>query len=872
MKFLTLFPLLLFVIGLPVFPAAAADSPRRPPATLASLPAPAAAGALRILLVDDDLSDNNHYPDDKRLSPSDRIFRQLVADAVGGDANAWSVETVKPYASGPDVDRLRRFSLILWYTGSSYGGNPDNTAVLGIEDEKTVRRYLEETGGVVILVSPGYLSKVLGGEDTWEKAKWPFLSEVLGIRGGQGLAQRFLPGTVTASDGTQFNVGKGSATVESQFSLVNPERAAVLFTTLPAAAKNTGPATPVATVHAYGRGRIIYVGFTFENLAEADLAPAFRQLIAATGLRSTASPPVAAAPVDSNAPVVSSPEAEPATVQVSGTPAKATVTWTLQTATIQNASLRLPEQTAKKAQPKTAPAQTPTVKVERLVPNAVPVRLPVASTDTLKANDSGPLTPGRAVTYRVTLTDERGVTGFKEASFTPQAKDPDNLGATAQSDRTVVLTWPEVPGVASYQVSGTTLAAPVIVRSATQWQSPPQSPGSQQWKVASLYEPGGVLTAASTWPSVMSRVVPTPGRPFLSMPNGAGSIGESTDLYYKQCESSRTGDQTGATCPDAAWFLSLSTGWLQTYDSKYGGGPVPPSWPMAAFADLNDLGLGRRVNCTILSGTPRITMCWATSHGNIPAAGQPPNGNALAAAAENATEIKSLNIIITSAQGAFFGTWENARSMTGAMDTASKREDAFVDASGKRYLTALDSQSLKSVPNACLSCHGGRYDATRKIIVGASLLPLIPAHLHFTPQTRPNYEEQIRRINQIVLESSPSPTITTQITALYNGTPGTPGAPANDAAVPSGWASQPGLYRQVIAPYCGTCHFSQTGLLHFGTYANLQFNKQRVQKAVCTDFSMPHSEQGFRRFWSEGGTVFLPGLLSTVLGYPKCPQ
>jgi mono/diheme cytochrome c family protein len=266
-------------------------------------------------------------------------------------------------------------------------------------------------------------------------------------------------------------------------------------------------------------------------------------------------------------------------------------------------------------------------------------------------------------------------------------------------------------------------------------------------------------------------------------------------------------------------------------------------------------------------------MCWATSHGHLPIPGQPPNGNALAAAGENATDIKSLNIIVTSAQGAFFGTWENARPIVARADTANAREDVFADASSKRYLTALDSQGPKSVPNACLSCHGGRYDPTRKIVVGASLMPLIPAHLHFSsPQARSNAEEQIRRINFIILESNPSPTVSTQITTLYNGTPGTPGTRANDAAVPSGWASQPGLYKQVIAPYCGTCHFSQTGLLHFGTLANLQFNKQRVQKAVCADFTMPHSEQGFRRFWTEGGAVSLPGLLSTVLGYPKCSQ
>ncbi len=870
MNFLSLLSLVLIVTAFPSSDALAVDKPtRRAAPTAASLPAPAAAGSLRILLVDDDLSDNNHTPGDKRLSPSDRIFRQLVADAVGGDANAWSVETVKPYSSGPDIERLRRFTLVLWYTGASYGGNADNTAVLSIEDEKTVRRYLEETGGVVILVSPGYVSKVLGAEDTWEKAKWPFLSEVLGVRGGKGLAQRFLPGTVNASDGTQFNVGKGGA-VESQFSLVNPAGAAVLFTTLPAATKAADPVTPVATSHPYGRGRMIYVGFTFENLAEQDLAPAFRQLLAATGLRAA---PIAASPaVPPNAPVVSSPEAEPATVQVSGTPVSAVVSWTLQTATIQNASLGGPEQTAKSAQPTPAPAQTPTVKVERLVPSATPVPLSVASPDALKATDPGPLTPGRAVTYRVTLTDTRGRTGIKEASFTPpQPKDPGSLSAAAQPDGRIVLTWPEVPGVATYQVSGTALAAPVTVRNATQWQSAAQAPGSQQWKVASVYEPGGVLTAASTWPSAMSRVVPVPGRVFLSMPNGPGSIGESTALYDKQCEASRTVPQW--QCPDAGWFLSLSADWLQTYDSKYGGGGGGPTWPIAAFADLNDLGLGRRVSCTLLSNMPRITMCWATSHGHLPTPDQPPNGNALAAAGENGTDIKSLNIIITSTQGAFFGTWENARPIVARADTANAREEVFADASSKRYLTALDSQGPKSVPNACLSCHGGRYDPTRKIVVGASLMPLVPAHLHFSsPQARANAEEQIRRINFMILESNPSPTVSAQITTLYNGTPGTPGTRANDAAVPVGWASQAGLYRQVIAPYCGTCHFSQTGLLHFGTFANLQLNKQRVQKAVCADFSMPHSEQGFRRFWTEGGSVSLPGLLSTVLGYPKCPQ
>jgi hypothetical protein len=265
-----------------------------PAAAVKNMRATGTAGALRILLVDDDRSDNNFYPGDSRQSPSDRIFLKLIADAVGGDTKAWSVESVKPYGSGPGIDRLRPYSLALWYTGSNYGGNPDNSAVLSIEDEKTVRRYLEEVGGTVILISPGYLSKV-HSPTYGDTAIWPFLSEVLGVRGGAGLAQRFEPGTVKASDGESFNVGKGSATVETQFSTLIPQNATVLFTAMLNKAKKSDAPSPVATAATYGKGRIIYVGFTFENLADADLKPAFNTLLAATGLQQNSSATASAA-------------------------------------------------------------------------------------------------------------------------------------------------------------------------------------------------------------------------------------------------------------------------------------------------------------------------------------------------------------------------------------------------------------------------------------------------------------------------------------------------------------------------------------------------------------------------------------------------
>lgn len=481
---------------------AAADLPaRRSASSVASVQPPAAAGALRILLVDDDFSDNNHNPGDSRLSPSDRVFRQLVADAVGRDAKAWAIEAVKPYASGPGIERLRPYSLIVWYTGAIYGGNPDNTGVLSLEDEKTVRRYLEEVGGAVILFSPGYLSKALGASGTWEKANWPFVSEVLGIRGGVGLAQRFLPGTVNATGGGQFNVGKGGAGVESQFSLVNPGGASVLFTTVPTDARNFTKATPVATVHAYGRGRIIYVGFTFENLAEADLAPAFQTLLTAAGPQANPTMSVSRPQVQEKRQAAGS-DPGPLSVQVSGTHFSTTVSWTLRTGPTVNAPILGPEQTARKApagKPPAAPAPAPTVTVQRYEKYSTGAdrweNLYVHPGYSQVVDDHR--YPAIERRYRLTVTEASGATSVKEVQADVlQIRDPESLTANVQSDGSVILSWPEVPGVTKYQIQtipgrGSRMVGPVIVNGATEWRSPPLDSTKRYWEVTSLFQPPG---------------------------------------------------------------------------------------------------------------------------------------------------------------------------------------------------------------------------------------------------------------------------------------------------------------------------------------------------------------------------------------------
>jgi cytochrome c553 len=358
---------------------------------------------------------------------------------------------------------------------------------------------------------------------------------------------------------------------------------------------------------------------------------------------------------------------------------------------------------------------------------------------------------------------------------------------------------------------------------------------------------------------------------------------------------------------------------------------LTPRFYSVAFADLNDLGRGRRVGCASVSSSDAI-ICWATSHGPIPAPGASINGAALALAAERYVDRNNITLstIYISSRGALFGTWTPPtppwparyaspgpnRFLQGDSepwwgnskadstpdwlwslnwDVASlepwQREAIIAAVARPAVATNLDSQGPKPVPRACLSCHGGRYDASTGWVQGASLLPLIPADLTFSSpairaktlvthpsldysQNHQNSEEAIRKINETIYRSNPSPTIKQRITTLYGGTvaapAGAPGTRANDLAVPPGWSAQPGLYRQVIAPYCGSCHFAQSGALSFGSYAGVLQAKQAIQRTVCVDFTMPHSEILFRKFWTEGGAVSLPGLLSTALGFQKC--
>lgn len=238
---------------------------------------PAATGS-NVLLVDDDESDNNNAASGK-LSASDGFYRKLLHDR----GIAFDTVLVPRYSDGPPLDKLKGYSLVLWYTGASYGGNRDNTAVVSLRDEQTLTDYLQQVGGTVLMFSPGYMNNALGagGVSLWAGKESLFLQRVLGVKGGRGLLQRFKEVSIVSSTGSTFTVAK-SPSVEIQLSALNPDQAKSVFSAaLDPDGKGSRPVA-VSTSQAVGSGHIVYIGFTFENIA-LGAEDAFSQILSAAG-------------------------------------------------------------------------------------------------------------------------------------------------------------------------------------------------------------------------------------------------------------------------------------------------------------------------------------------------------------------------------------------------------------------------------------------------------------------------------------------------------------------------------------------------------------------------------------------------------------
>lgn len=180
----------------------------------------------------------------------------------------------------------------------------------------------------------------------------------------------------------------------------------------------------------------------------------------------------------------------------------------------------------------------------------------------------------------------------------------------------------------------------------------------------------------------------------------------------------------------------------------------------------------------------------------------------------------------------------------------------------------LDGRREKFVPGVCVACHGGEHyagsypeDGSGVANVGASYLPFDIDNYAFSSESGLRKEDQlaeIRQLNQLLLESNPTQGMIALITAWYAGGGDAP----DETYVPPSYATtatDTAYYRNVIKPYCRTCHVAYGG--SFNSEDKDTFYDGHLFGNICggddqpyRDNSMPNSLVTYDRMATLGGT------------------
>lgn len=124
-----------------------------------------------------------------------------------------------------------------------------------------------------------------------------------------------------------------------------------------------------------------------------------------------------------------------------------------------------------------------------------------------------------AYVYHVVVNYADGKQGSADVTYQrPEPHDPSGFTAAQTGEGEVQLTWQAVPGVSTYLVGGPGAVGPPgaenqgLKTNATTVTLKGVPVGSQQWTVASWYEPGGLLINWQAWPKASTTVAARSGR------------------------------------------------------------------------------------------------------------------------------------------------------------------------------------------------------------------------------------------------------------------------------------------------------------------------------------------------------------------------
>jgi microsomal dipeptidase-like Zn-dependent dipeptidase len=193
-----------------------------------------------------------------------------------------------------------------------------------------------------------------------------------------------------------------------------------------------------------------------------------------------AATPVAVQPAPARTPVSTTPGPAPIGVTVTGTPASATLGW----------------------QPVAGVAS---YVVTRQQANVPPTSQTLAATNT-GMYDSG-LQPATAYTYTVRAIQADGRAGSTDVTFTtPPAVNPTGFTARQTGDGQVKLWWQPVNDASYYVLFGPGAQGGTKVDTAITYTVMGVPPGTQEWAIASYYDPGPVSTVGTEFTKVQLTV------------------------------------------------------------------------------------------------------------------------------------------------------------------------------------------------------------------------------------------------------------------------------------------------------------------------------------------------------------------------------
>ncbi|HEX5706771.1 MAG TPA: carboxypeptidase-like regulatory domain-containing protein [Pyrinomonadaceae bacterium] len=307
----------------------------------------------------------------------------------------------------------------------------------------------------------------------------------------------------------------------------------------------------------------------------------------------------------------------------------------------------------------------------------------------------------------------------------------------------------------------------------------------------------------------------------------------------------------------------------------------------ASFANGGDLGFGRDMHCKQQLASDNLfdVACYVTNYGNILTDDQTDADDALTADASAGSPSPPVATVAME-----YSRIENPPGDPNGEFTDTERVVKFYvyNSAGTGQLRAADLDSgpanlrPRPIPQLCMVCHNGVYpsgptagvptfDGPEDTKFGSRFLPfdtrfyVFPSALDKTAQA-----QAIKDLNDLVsLTHTQEPTnisataaIPEMITGMY--TPPPPLPEQDENFVVTGWDSQPiqrGVYRDVVARTCRTCHVANIFGASPPNSLPIVFDKSsdlidvlgRAESRVCTQRVMPHAAVTYRIFWTSTG-------------------